>query len=173
MPITTFKSFSDGLDPSRRSRGDFIINLNLEDDRYWVPYADGIWIQPCHFNVTSGGFSIMLRGLPGGVLGKHYHVGMARGYTIRGHWRYVEHDWVARPESFIYEPPSGIHTLIIPEDSPEPLLALFIIEGGVVFLDYPVKGSFAYDDGHTLYELTRKHYREVGLDVDKLDNLVR
>lgn len=173
MPITNFKSFGDGLDPSRRSHGDFSINLNQEDDRYWVPYADGIWIQPCHFNVTSGGFSIWLRGLPGGVLGKHYHVGMARGYTISGHWRYVEHGWVAKPKSFIYEPPSGIHTLIIPEDSPEPLLALFIIEGGVVFLDYPVEGSFAYDDGKTLYELTRKHYLEVGLDVDKLDNLVR
>jgi hypothetical protein len=67
MPITTFNSFTDGLAPNRRSREHFITNINLEDDRRWVPYAEGVWIQPCHFNVTSGGFSVVLKGLPGGV----------------------------------------------------------------------------------------------------------
>src|SRR4030095_9158470 len=103
MPITTFNSFTDGLAPNRRSREHFITNINLEearehfitninlkDDRRWVPYAEGVWIQPCHFNVTSGGFSVVLKGLPGGVLGTHYHVGTVRGYTMRGHWRYLE-----------------------------------------------------------------------------------
>ena len=89
MPITAFNSFSDGLDPSRRSREHFVTSINMEDDRRWVPYADGVWIQPCHFNVTSGGFSVVLKGLPGAVLGTHYHVGIVRGYTMRGHWRYL------------------------------------------------------------------------------------
>src|SRR5207237_8927770 len=53
MPITAFNSFTDGLDPNRRSREHFITNINLEDDRLWVPYADGVWFQPCCFNVTS------------------------------------------------------------------------------------------------------------------------
>jgi hypothetical protein len=30
---------------------------------------------------------------PGAKLGVHYHVGTVRGYTISGHWRYLEHDW--------------------------------------------------------------------------------
>jgi len=64
MPITAFNSFTDGLDPNRRSREHFITNTNLEDDRLWVPYADGVWFQPCCFNVTSGGFSVVLKGLP-------------------------------------------------------------------------------------------------------------
>ena len=64
MPITAFSSFTDGLDPSRRSREHLIANIDLEDDRRWVPYADGVWFQPCHFNVTSGGFSVILKGLP-------------------------------------------------------------------------------------------------------------
>lgn len=35
-------------------------------------------------------------------------------------------------------------------------------------------GSFAaYEDGFTLLELTRKHYREAGLDVGKLDLRLR
>ncbi len=37
MPITAFNSFTDGLDPNRRSREHFITNINLEDDGLWVP----------------------------------------------------------------------------------------------------------------------------------------
>jgi len=37
-----------------------------------------------------------------------------------------------------------------------------------------VNGSIAaYEDGFTLLELTRKYYREAGLDVRQLDLLVR
>ena len=32
MPITAFSNFTDGLDPSRRSREHFIANINLDDD---------------------------------------------------------------------------------------------------------------------------------------------
>jgi hypothetical protein len=59
MPINAFSSFTDGLEPSRRSREHFITNINLEDERLWVPYANGVWFQPCCFNVTSGGFSVV------------------------------------------------------------------------------------------------------------------
>ena len=61
MPIIAFNSFTDGLDPARRSREHFITHIDLEDDRRWVPYADGVSFQPCHFNVTSGGFSVVLK----------------------------------------------------------------------------------------------------------------
>jgi len=62
MPITAFNNYTDGLDPNRRSREHFVANTNLNDDGPWVPYADGVWIQPCCFNVTSGGFSAVLKG---------------------------------------------------------------------------------------------------------------
>ena len=174
MPITAFNSFTDGLDPSRRSREHFIANIDIEDDRRWVPYADGVWFQPCHFNVTSGGFSVVLKGLPGAALGTHYHVGTVRGYTMRGHWRYLEHDWVARPGTFIYEPAGEAHTLVITKDSPEPALIMFVVEGGLLYLDKPADGAVAaYEDGFTLLDLTRKYYREAGLDVRQLDLLIR
>jgi 2,4'-dihydroxyacetophenone dioxygenase len=92
MPITAFNSFDDGLNPSRRSRGHFVATIDVADERRWVPYADGVWFQPCHFNVTSGGFSVVLQGLPGSALGTHYHVGTVRRYTMQGHWRYPEHE---------------------------------------------------------------------------------
>jgi 2,4'-dihydroxyacetophenone dioxygenase len=174
MPIPAFSNFTDGLDPNRRSREHFITNINLEDDRLWVPYANGVWFQPCSFNVTSGGFSVVLKGLPGSMVGTHYHVGAVHGYTMRGHWRYLEHDWIAKPGTYIYEPAGEAHTLVITEDSPEPMIALFVVEGGLIYLDKAVNGGFAaYEDGFTLLELTRKHYRDAGLDVRQLDLLVR
>ena len=174
MPVTAFSSFTDGLDSNHRSREHFIAEIDAEDDRLWVPYAQGVWVQPCHFNVTAGGFSVFLKALPGALLGTHYHVGTVRGYTMRGYWRYLEHDWVAKPGTFIYEPAGEAHTLVITEDSPEPALIMFVVEGGLIYLDKGADGGFAaYEDGFTLLELCRKHYRQVGLDVRQLDRRVR
>lgn len=174
MPITVFNSFSDGLEPSRRSREHFIAQTNLEDDRMWVPYAEGVWFQPCCFNVTSGGFSVVLKGLPGAMLGTHYHIGTVLGYTMSGHWRYLEHDWVAKPGTFIYEPAGEAHTLVINEDSPDPALIVFMVEGGLIYLDKSESGGFAaYEDGFTMLELTRQYYREAGLDASQLDGIIR
>lgn len=53
MPISTFSSFTDGLDSNRRSREHFITNINLNEDRLWVPYADGVWFQPCLVSTLS------------------------------------------------------------------------------------------------------------------------
>ena len=174
MAITTFSSAADGLEPSRRNRDHFIVDTNIDDDGPWVPYADGVWIQPCCFDVTSGGISLLLKGLPGARLGVHYHVGTVRGYTLRGRWRYLEHDWVAGPGTFIYEPAGEAHTLVIAEDSPEPALIFFVVEGALIYLDKPDGGSFAaYEDSFSMLELSRVHYREAGLDPRQLDRLIR
>jgi len=174
MPITAFNSLNDGLAADQRSRGHFITDMDLEAGPHWVPYADGVWVQPCHLNVTSGGFSVVLKGLPGAVLGTHYHVGTVRGFTLRGQWRYLEHDWIAGPGSFIYEPAGEAHTLVVTEESPEPALIFFAVEGGLIYLDKSVDGTFAaYEDGFTSLEFYRDYYREAGLDVGKLDALVR
>jgi len=174
IPITNFSSVTDGLDPSRRSREHFIANIDPDDERLWVPYADGVWFQPCHFNVTTGGFSLVLKGLPGAAVGVHYHIGTVRGYTMRGYWRYLEHDWIAKPGTFIYEPAGEAHTLVVLKDSPEPAVIFFVVEAGLIYLDKPTDGNFAaYEDGFSALELCRKHYRESGLDVKQLDLLIR
>ena len=174
MPIVAFNDTTDGLAASQRDRGHFIANLNPGDDGHWVPYAEGVWIQPCHFNVTTGGMTVLLKGLPGAQLGVHYHVSTVRGYTIKGNWRYLEHDWIAGPGTFIYEPAGEAHTLVIDENSPEPALILFVIEGALIYLDKAVDGAFAaYEDGFSALEACRNYYRENGLDVGQLDKLIR
>jgi len=86
----------------------------------------------------------------------------------------MEHDWIAEPGTYIYEPAGEAHTLVITDDSPEPMIAFFVVVGGLMYLDKPNNGNFAaYEDGFTLLELTRKHHRASGLDARKLDLLVR
>ena len=93
---------------------------------------------------------------------------------MSGHWRYLEHDWVAKPGTFIYEPAGEAHTLVIKEDSPEPAIIFFMIEGALIYLDKPVDGGFAaYEDAFSALELCRARYREAGLDPRKLDALIR
>lgn len=174
MPTQTFSNATDGLEPERRNRGHYVAHLAIENQSLWVPYAEGVWFQPCQFNVTTGGFSVLLKGLPGAQIGVHYHVGTVRGYTIQGHWRYLEHDWVAKPGTFIYEPAGEAHTLVITEDSPEPALILFVVEGALVYLDKPDNGSLAaYEDGFSILEHCRNYYREAGLDLEELDARIR
>src|SRR6202008_5058923 len=118
MAITTFSNADDGLDSKQRHRGHFIANITVDDELLWVPYAEGVWFQPCCFNVTSGGFSVLLKGLPGAKLGVHYHVGPARCSTIGGKWRYLEWEWVARPGTFVYEPVAESFPRAVSDDSP-------------------------------------------------------
>jgi 2,4'-dihydroxyacetophenone dioxygenase len=174
MAIATFSTVNDGLQPSQRDRGHYIVDVNLDDSGPWIPYAEGVWVQLCRFNLTTGGFTVVLKGLPGAKLGVHYHTGTVHGFTLRGHWRYLEHDWIAKPGTFIYEPAGEAHTLVITDDSPEPAIIFFVVDGALVYLDKPVNGTLAaFEDGFSALELSRKFYREAGLDVGKLDLRIR
>ena len=118
MAIATFSTVNDGLRPDQKQRGHYVVDVNLEESGPWIPYAEGVWVQLCRFNVTTGGFTVVLKGLPGAKLGVHYHTGTVHGFTLRGHWRYLEHDWIAKPGTFIFEPAGEAHTLVITDDSP-------------------------------------------------------
>ena len=174
MPIVNFKNVTDGLDANARQRGHYIVNADPGNAGIWIPYGEGIWIQPLGFNVTSGGFTTLLKGLPGAMLGVHYHVGIVRGYTIQGQWGYLEHDWTAGPGTFIQEPAGEAHTLVVSHDSPVPAIIYFDVQGGLIYLDKVTNGSLAaYEDGFSALEFCRIHYRQAGLDPSLLDAMVR
>jgi len=174
MPITGFSTFTDGLQPAQRLRHDFVTQTNLEDERLWIPYVENVWFQACHFNVTSGGFANILKVLPGAKLPAHYHISWVYGLTLRGSWHYLEHEWVATPGTFIFEPPGEAHTLTVDADAPEPMITYFVLSGGLIYVDNIENGKMvAYDDGFTLLELARKHYSNVGLDQSLLDAMIR
>src|SRR5512134_3534076 len=71
--------------------------------------------RPLLLNTVTGSWCNLLRVRKAGVLSRHIHPSWVTGYVIRGAWRYLEHDWVARAGSFVYEPPGEIHTLVVDE----------------------------------------------------------
>jgi 2,4'-dihydroxyacetophenone dioxygenase len=174
MPITEFSQFTDGLQAAARRRDQYVTDTNLDDEKLWIPYVDNVWFQACNFNVTTGGFTNILKVMPGAKLPVHYHISPVWGYTIRGSWRYLEHDWVAWPGTFIFEPAGEAHTLVVDADAKEPMMTFFVLQGGLIYVDNIERGKVvAYDDGFTLLELARKHYKNVGLDLALIDAMIR
>jgi len=174
MPIQTFNFFTDGLAPGTRQITEYTVDTNLDDDDLWIPFADGAWFQPCQFNVSTGGFTVLLKANPGAQIPAHYHSTSVIGYCLRGTWRYLEHDWIAKPGSFIYEPAGEAHTLIVDEDAVEPMITLFVVTGGFIYLNKSEDGQMiAYDDGFTILEIARAHYKSIGKDTALLDRMIR
>lgn len=87
-----------------------------EDERVWVPQAEGVWFRPLLLNTAQRQWCNLLRGRRAGILSCHLHPAPVHGYVIKGRWHYREHDWVVETGSYVFEPPSEIHTLTVPDD---------------------------------------------------------
>lgn len=141
------------------------------DERVWVPQADRVWFRPLMFNTVSGGWCNLLRVTRAGVLSRHRHPGPVHGYVIRGSWRYLEHDWVAREGMYVFEPPGETHTLVVDEGVDE-MITIFTISGAMIYVDE--QGAVtSYEDVHTKIEMCRRHYAAVGLGEDFVEQFVR
>ena len=92
---------------------DLVTEAIPDDERVWVPQAEKIWFRPLLLNTTNGEWVNLLRIAKGGVMNRHRHPAPVYGYVLKGQWRYLEHDWVAKPGMFVFEPPGEIHTLAV------------------------------------------------------------
>jgi hypothetical protein len=174
MPIQQFSFFTDGLKPGQRQTTDYTVNTDLDDERRWIPFGPGVAFQPCQFSLSNGGFIVILRADPGAQMPPHFHSTSVIGYTLRGNWKYLEHDWAAVPGTFLYEPAGEAHTLVVAPDATEPAMILFVVTGGFIYIDNITKGNMlAYDDGFTILDIAREHYAKVGLDPLLLDAMIR
>ena len=145
------------------------------DEREWVPQAPGVWFRPLLLNTVTGSWCNLLRVRQAGVLSRHIHPSWVTGYVIRGAWRYLEHDWVAREGSFVYEPPGEIHTLVVDEAvgaGVTEMITLFNIHGAMVYVDDQGQPT-GYEDVFTKLAMCRKHYAAVGLGEDYVQQFVR
>lgn len=144
-----------------------------DDERIWVPQAPQVWFRPLLLNTTTGSWCNLLRVRKSGVLSRHIHPSMVTGYVIKGSWRYLEHNWVARAGSFVYEPPGEIHTLVVDEVAAElEMITHFNIQGAMIYLDE--KGNTTgYEDVFTKIEMCRRHYTAAGLGVDYINQYIR
>lgn len=144
-----------------------------DDERVWVLQAPDVWFRPLLLNTVTGSWCNLLRVRKSGVLSKHIHPSWVTGYVIKGAWRYLEHDWIAKAGSFVYEPPGEIHTLVVDDVVGEnEMITQFNIHGAMIYLDDNGKTT-GYEDVFTKIEMCRKHYIDVGLGADYIDQFIR
>ena len=112
------------------------------DELPWVPQGENVWFKPLRFDLANGRWVNLLKVTKQGRVNRHRHSGgQVLGFVISGSWHYHERDWVARPGTFVYEPPGDIHTLVV--DGAEEMLTLFLLEGVIQYLD---------DDDNVIYQ---------------------
>lgn len=151
----------------------FVERLGLPDQAIqsdeipWVPQGERVWFKPLRFDLTSGRWVNLIRMTGDGRVNRHRHTGgQVLGFCLQGSWRYLERAWVARPGTFIYEPPGDIHTLVL-EDGNEEMITLFVLEGVVQYLDD--EDNILYqDDVFSKMERYLRHCREQGIEPKDL-----
>jgi hypothetical protein len=145
-----------------------------DDERVWVPQAPLVWFRPLLFNTVTGGWCNLLRVRKAGVLSRHIHPAIVVGYVIKGSWRYLEHDWIAKEGSFVFEPPGEIHTLVVDENSggDQEMITFFNISGAMVYLDDAGQQT-GYEDVFSKIQMCRQHYEAVGLGGYYVDQFIR
>jgi 2,4'-dihydroxyacetophenone dioxygenase len=144
-----------------------------DDERVWVPQAPDVWFRPLLLNTVTGSWCNLLRVRKSGVLSKHIHPSWVTGYVIKGAWRYLEHDWIAKAGSFVYEPPGEIHTLVVDDVVGEnEMITQFNIHGAMIYLDENGKTT-GYEDVFTKIAMCRQYYTEVGLGSAYIDQFIR
>jgi 2,4'-dihydroxyacetophenone dioxygenase len=154
-----------------RMIADLVVTAIPEDERLWVPQAKGVWFRPLLLNTVNGEWVNLLRVRRSGVLSRHRHPAPVHGFVLKGNWRYLEHEWVAREGMYVFEPPGEVHTLVVDEDCAE-MITLFHVCGALIY--YTDQGEpCGHDDVHTKLEMCRRHFTETGLGEDYVDQFVR
>jgi 2,4'-dihydroxyacetophenone dioxygenase len=108
----------------------------------WVPfapYSEEVLLKYFRIDPVRGEVLVSMRFPSGLTLPKHYHTGIVIGHTMRGAWRYLEHDWVSEAGDTVYETAASSHT---PESvGDEDAEVFFLVVGELEFVD---------DDGNLL-----------------------
>ncbi|MBM2575029.1 2,4'-dihydroxyacetophenone dioxygenase family protein [Jannaschia sp. Os4] len=142
-----------------------------EDERVWVPQAEGVWFRPLCLSASQGYWVNVLRVRRSGILSRHLHPNAVHGFVLKGRWSYLEHDWEATTGAYVMEPPGETHTLVVPEDVEE-MQTLFQVNGCMIYCD-PWGKVTGTEDVFSKIAMCRAHYEACGLGADYVDRFIR
>jgi 2,4'-dihydroxyacetophenone dioxygenase len=146
-------------------------SFSKDDERLWLPLSPGRWSRTLWLNISQGYWVHLTKVVGGGFLSRHKHPAPVHGFVIKGSWRYLEHDWVAKEGSYLFEPPGEIHTLVVDEDCEE-MITLFHNSGALLYCDENGK-TIGSTDVFDRVEAARKHFKNVGLGEDFVNQFIR
>ena len=146
-------------------------NAIPEDERLWVKQAENVFFRPLCLNVSQGYWMNLLKVTKAGVLSLHRHPNTVHGFVLKGRWHYLEHDWEATEGSYVFEPPGETHTLVVPDDCEE-MITYFQVNGIMYYVD-PYGKHIGYEDVFTKIDMCRKHFDDVGLGENYVEQFIR
>ena len=109
-----------------------------DEDLPWTPFAPynhDVMVKLIKADPVRGETVTFLKSPANIVLPKHHHSGTVIVYTIKGAWKYQEHDWVATPGSVVYETAASTHTAVGLPDHGDEIITLNITVGDLLYLD--------------------------------------
>lgn len=167
-------NFPKPVPPERQPAGltpEIVMASIPDDERVWVPLHPGAWVRPLLLNKTHGYWTSLLRVRASGVVSCHRHPATVHGLVMKGSWRYLEHDWVARAGDYVFEPPGETHTLVVDEDCEE-MITWFLVNGAMIYMNEQGE-QVGFTDVFDRIEICRRHYIAVGLGADYVDQFIR
>jgi quercetin dioxygenase-like cupin family protein len=93
----------------------------------FAPYSDEIFLKIIKVDPIQGEWIALLKAPAHAELPLHHHAGTVKVWTLKGCWRYLEHDWVAKPGSLVYETAGSRHTPVAVGD--EEVITLNFVMG--------------------------------------------
>jgi hypothetical protein len=138
----------------------------IDAEKYpWIPfapYSDEVFLKILKCDPVSGTFLTLLK-VPGNTaLPKHHHCGTVFVYTVKGTWRYLEHDWTAVEGSVVYETAATSHT---PTSVGNDEVITFNMQvGDSIFLD-DQGGVLAIENWKTMLQRHLDWHRARGLEA--------
>ncbi len=147
-----------------------IVTANVKGDSVpWVPftpYSDEVLLKYFKVDPVHGEIVVSMRFPPGLQLPTHYHTGTVIGHTMRGAWRYLEHDWISEAGDTVYETAASSHTpQSVGEDDAE---VFFVIVGELLFLDAPGGNIIARENWKTSLERYEAYCEAEGVEPKDL-----
>lgn len=115
------------------------IHTSVIDDESipWVPfapYSNDVLLKYFKCDPIRGETITLLKAPAGTQMPKHHHSGTVVVYTVKGSWKYAEHDWIAGPGSIVYETAASSHTPQALAGVSDETITLNIVVGDLVFL---------------------------------------
>ncbi|WNB90894.1 2,4'-dihydroxyacetophenone dioxygenase family protein [Bacillus sp. NEB1478] len=130
----------------------------------WIPFEENevCHFKPIRFDFTRGTWTYLFKIKSNQTLTRHRHTGgSVMGYNLQGRWRYAEKEWIAKPGTFIFEPPGDIHTLIT---EGEDVISLFILGGSLQYFDEQDQ-IIGQDDIFSVYKKYCDYCNEKGMPI--------
>lgn len=103
----------------------------------WLPltsFSPTVRVKHFRLDPISGEMVSLIRAPAGARMPRLQHTASALVYTLEGHWKFAEHEWIASPGSMVHIPPQSCHQAEF-LDGPDGTLTLHITSGDVHLID--------------------------------------